>query len=383
MEIGDILHHLVSSCPCAGALSVSCGPLAVDGPAVYAHQRQRFTVYLQSVATDNEMNETTTTNIQDTKWRLQPVGTKEAWPFNQMPLRVEVNKGGKDRTGEDDKYYYGSLYVPFDTRLGNTTDAAFTLTGSPSDGTLADPGSATMASVSQYNEMGNPQFVPAAWPVVLRTNIDKNYIVLKNADETDYAKKYFVNMYLPNNAPTVISGALETIKLSGKYLEEQMGADAAHTIMVFGLPFSPVEGHNTHEYDKTKQVGFFTNDNWARETSPGYKAHNDSYPSTASVASHSERNNKYVYHNKIYYVFDKAYSAPAAPRYAIAIFDDIEEEDEPIEDTATESYPWPCDVYDTQGRLVAKDETPETLRKNYPFLPRGIYIFAGRKIVVR
>ena len=51
--------------------------------------------------TDNEMVEigdhyTTDglNGIQDTKWLLQPVGTKEEWPYNEMPLRVEVQKGG-------------------------------------------------------------------------------------------------------------------------------------------------------------------------------------------------------------------------------------------------------------------------------------------------
>lgn len=350
--------------------------------------------YSLSIDDDNELNQTDGTNIQDTKWLLQPVGIREEWPYNEMPLRVEVNKGGKDRSGNDDKYYYGSLYVPFDTRLGNTTDAAFTLTGSVTDGSLSKPGSTTMASVSQLNEMGNPQFVPAAWPVVIRTNNANNKVKLVNTGHTDSspnvyaAERHYVNMYIPNVTPTTVTGAIANIKLKGEYLEQQHEVDASKTYMVFGLPFQPAGvgavSHNSHEYDYTKQVGFFTNDNWARETAPTKKAHTGSYPNSGEatlVATHSERNNKYLYHNKIYYVLDKSYSAPA--RYSIAIFDETGIEELPFFDEVTDDVPWPCDVYDLQGRKVASRETPATLRLNHPGLPKGVYIFAGRKMIIR
>ena len=183
--------------------------------------------YSLSIAANNELNQTSA-DIQDTKWLLQPVGIREEWPYNEMPLRVEVNKGGKDRSGNDDKYYYGSLYVPFDTRLGNTTDAAFTLTGTVTDGSLSKPGSTTMASVSQLNEMGNPQFVPAAWPVVIRTNNANNKVKLVNTGHTDSspnvyaAERHYVNMYIPNVTPTTVTGAIANIKLKGEYLEQTL-----------------------------------------------------------------------------------------------------------------------------------------------------------------
>lgn len=367
--------------------------------------------YSLSIAADNELNQTDGTDIQDTKWLLQPVGIREEWPYNEMPLRVEVNKGGVDRSGNEDKYYYGSLYVPFDTRLGNTTDAAFTLTGSVTDGTLSDPGTTTMASVSQLNEMGNPQFVPANWPVVLRSNNDKNSIALKNTDGTDYATKHYVNMYIPNVTPTVISGAISSIKLSGEYLEQTLTDDDIDSktgnsswsngryVMVFGLPFHPAGvgdvAHDNHEYDTSKQVGFFTNDNWAREEAPTKKAHIGSYPNSGDndlVATHSERDNKYVYHNKIFYVLDKAYAAPSVKQfsYSIAIFDGdelLEEQQQPEEQEAFDdteaSDPWPCDVFDLQGRRVAVNETPQTLRHNHPGLPKGVYIFGHKKVIVK
>lgn len=343
--------------------------------------------YSLSIAANNELNQTSA-DIQDTKWLLQPVGIREEWPYNEMPLRVEVNKGGVDRSGNDDKYYYGSLYVPFDTRLGNTTDAAFTLTGTVTDGSLSDPGSTTMASVSQLNEMGNPQFVPAAWPVVIRTNNANNKVKLVNTGHTDSspnvyaAERHYVNMYIPNVTPTTVSGAIANIKLKGEYLEQQHAVDASKTYMVFGLPFEPAGDHDvSHEYDTSKQVGFFTNDNWARETYSGFKPHTGSYPSTATVATHSERNNKYLYHNKIYYVLDKSYSAPA--RYSIAIFDETGIEEQPLFDEVTDDVPWPCDVYDLQGRKVASHETPATLLLNHPGLPKGVYIFGGRKMIIK
>jgi hypothetical protein len=378
------------------------------------HHRYRITCH-----TDNEMVEIgdhhdtdgSINGIQDTKWCLQPVGIHEEWPYNEMPLRVEVQKGGvknRDLTGDDltaesnkDTNYYGTLYVPFDTRLGNTTDAAFTLTTDPTEwGTTTTPNRVTMSSVSRLNEMGNPQFVPANWPVVIRSG-NPGTASLKNQDDTDYATKRYVNMYIPNVTPTVIPAAASEIKLKGQYLEQkltstELGADpSTKTIMVFGLPFEPAGNggvsHNSHEYDTKQQVGWFTNDNWAREDAPTKKAHIGSYPDigngTLVAADASERSNKYVYHNKIYYVLNSSYSGSAPSKFNVAIFDDDEaapQDDEPIQETVTKkNVPWPCRVYDLQGRLVAEYETPQTLRKNFPQLLPGIYIFGDRRVVVK
>lgn len=366
--------------------------------------------YSISMCADNELNETSA-SIQDTKWLLQPVGVHEEWPYNEMPLRVEVNKGGVKNyalTGADltapenqDNNYYGTLYVPFDTRLSNTTDAAFTLTNTPTNwGTTTEPGKVTMASVSRLNEMGNPQFVPAKWPVVLRTS-DKNKVVtLVNEGHTEnnpkvYAERHYVNMYIPNVTPTTISGVLDDIKLSGQYLEQTLTGVDDKTIMVFGLPFAD---HNVgadndalhHEYARTtKQVGWYTNDNWARENAPTKKAHKGSYPDigdgTLVATDASERDNKYVYHNKVYYVLD---SGSSGAKFNIAIFEEEweteKEDDGPIDESVGKKrVPWPCDVYDLQGRRVAENETPETLRRNNPSLPKGVYIFVGKKVVIK
>lgn len=361
--------------------------------------------------------------VQDTKWLLQPVGMREEWPYNQMPLRVEVQQGGvrnqdlytsagylamndakKDEAHEanKDQYYYGSLYVPFDTRLANTTDAAFTLTN---DAT-ANTGQVTMQSLSQLNGMGNPQYVPAAWPVILRTN-RPNSVKLMNqpvgeALAKEYATRHYVNMYLPYSEPqTGLEDEKATIKLRGEYLERTLddtymrtkeGNDeytlTGKSIMVFGIPFvnhtvgSADEDVAHHEYDAYKRVGWYTNDNWERENYSGYKAHAASYAAagtTGTVATDAQRSNLYVYHNKVYYPYTLK---PATAReHIVALFD--EEPDGDDGGISGGDVPWPCDVYDLAGRRVAENETPQTLRKNHPALPKGVYIFAGRKVVVK
>jgi hypothetical protein len=165
--------------------------------------------------------------------------------------------------------------------------------------------------------------------------------------------------------------------------------------MVFGLPYvehvlgtDANEAH--HEYNSNKQVGWYTNDNWWREDYSGYKAHSGSYSaataSPGTVATDAQRSNLYVYHNKVYYPYDKITSTPAREHF-IAIFDDefdMEQEDKPIDKSVGKKHtPWPCNVYDLQGRLIAEDETPETLRRNNPSLKPGVYIFGTVKVVVR
>ena len=146
--------------------------------------------------------------------------------------------------------------------------------------------------------------------------------------------------------------------------------------MVFGLPFAAP--HSSHEYNTQKQVGWYTNENWARENAP---------TADARTATDAERSNKYVYHNRVYLLISEP-APPAPSRHIVALFDGEQEEeiqfeeDRPI-DEATGNVPWPCDVYDLQGRRVAENETPQTLRKNHPRLRKGVYMFGGHKVVVR
>jgi hypothetical protein len=269
-----------------------------------------------------------------------------------------------------------------------TTDAAFTAIHNPNvttSGTDAT-GTITMTSLSQLNNMGNPQYVPATWPVVLRTSLPGT-VTMKNQDNTNFATRHYINMYLPYDAPQGLAKPTD-MKLEGEYLEQTLST--SQHIMVFGLPFkdhangSDAESSH-HEYDPTKRVGFYTNDNWNREGYSDYKAHAANYPSTATVAADDQRSNIYVYHNKAYL----PYTLPSPSRqttraYVVALFDGEEPEDHTIDDDVTgRNVPWPCEVYDLQGRRVAENETPATLRKNHPALSKGVYIFGGLKVVVK
>lgn len=244
-------------------------------------------------------------------------------------------------------------------------------------------GKVTMSSVSQHNDMGNPQYVPANMPVVLRTDNPGSF-VQKNQDGSTYATRHFINMYLPYDRPMGITANINA-DLHGEYLEQALTtegldkrpATSTKKVMVFGLPFQAHDGENSHKYNYNKQVGFYTNENWARQDAP-----------TADLrsATDAQRNNRYVYHNKIYYIY--AGTSGARQLHIVALFDgedDIEfQEDRPIDETVTgENVPWPCDVYDLQGRRVAENETPKTLRKNHPSLLKGVYIFGGHKVIVR
>ena len=164
--------------------------------------------------------------------------------------------------------------------------------------------------------------------------------------------------------------------------------------MVFGLPFKDhSKEHNDevaahHEYDTYKQVGFFTNDNWAREDHSELKAHADSYAAagtTGSVATDAEtggkleRNNKYVYHNKIYYLYTPPAVSPS--RYSVILFDE-DSIDEPQEEPITDLSAFRWGVYDLSGRLLRTKEAVMngTWRRH---LPPGMYIVNGRKVPVK
>ena len=425
-----------------------------------ANHRYRITIH-----TDNELKEigdsygTTDEDywqlsdinygIQDTKWLLQPVGVQTQWPYNQMPLSVRVNAGGQKPNSSDgsglpgdgnkDNNYYASLYVPFDTRLAKTTDAAFTnVREAPA------PYAVQLTSVSQLNNMGNPQFIPAGWPVVIRSSSPVTTITKE--DGSTVASAPHVDLYIPNDVPTSIPESYERIHLYGEYLEQTLTeahitertndaaknaairttiADGRQNVMVLGLPFMQESYKSTwnesgnlgspayYAYNEDGAVGFYTNENWHRgywtddseltETASAATADafallsqadkgkkEQSHWTTARNATFAQRSNKYVYHNKVYYVhdYDTSEAAPAKPRLVLLFDDEPETPDtpeEPEEPDAlnTTDRPWPCDVYDLQGRRVARNETPEGLRRNHPGLPKGVYIFGHKKVIVK
>jgi hypothetical protein len=87
-------------------------------------------------------------------------------------------------------------------------------------------------------------------------------------------------------------------------------------------------------------------------------------------------------------VLSSSYSGSAPSKFNVAIFDDEgdwdEEDDKPIkESVGNKNTPWPCRVYDLQGRRIAEHESPETLLINHPSLEPGVYIFGDRKVIVK
>ena len=397
-----------------------------------ANHRYRVTIH-----TNNEMMEIGDTydataghwtglGIQDTKWLLQPVGTKTQWPYNEVPLRLEVQKGeqksGTDSEGNDVYNYYASLYVPFDTRLSNTTDVAFTLDQAPkatgeTEGSKGQQ-SVTLRSLALLNNMGNPQFIPGGWPVVIRSSSPKASTI--NSVNGKPETRHYVELYLPNVEPTSIpesKAKIDAAGLKGSYLERSLTAtdvpgltmsgeyplSSTNTVMVFGQPFEEKTGDETTTagavtyYAHTDEApGFCTNENWWRGhygTTQVDATSNDGTLSTAFLAnSHGtetatkqQRSNTYVYHNKVFLIYEA--STSVAPRYMPTRFggedDNDEDDDRDIEEGVTNKAPWPCDVYDLQGRKVATNETPSTLLQNHPSLSKGVYIFGGRKVIVK
>lgn len=337
--------------------------------------------YRVTIHTQNEMKEIGDHSdehgidgVQDTKWLLQPVGMPGAeWPYQApMPLRLEVQRGGTTATGATDNNFYASLYMPFDTRLNSTVDVAFTLLGEPNEVSKT----LRMGSVSTINNMGNPQFVPASWPVIVRTANPKGGTKKEESDGTvtwtprtlddGTTGKWYTELYLPNSQPTVIADNGINPNLRGQYLEQQLTDGTADgSVMVFGLPYK--DGKGGHKYDRTDseygRVGFYKNDNWWRDNTED-----------------DQRSNLYVWHNRVYYVHG---AGSPAPQVLGVVFDDEDEEDPNIQDELKPNVPWPCDVYDLQGRKVATDETPQTLLKSHPTLLKGVYIFGGRKVIVK
>ena len=374
--------------------------------------------------------------IQDTKWLLQPVGVQTEWPYNQMPLSVRVNKGGQKPdtgtgkgNGTEDNNYYASLYVPFDTRLAKTIDAAFTNTRETPSGK-----GITLQSVSQLNNMGNPQFIPAGWPVVLRTSQPVTSITKEDGTAMESAPH--VDLYLPNTTTTDIPESFAKINLYGEYLEKELtdtDIDAKtndsnkasairrtvdndkKNIMVVGLPFKQNGSNNVYgdanksrdyyAYETDDAVGFYTNENWQRGYFPlpageangvatatafealsesNQSAEEQSHWATARKATKQQRDNKYVYHNKVYYVHNVRPAGGIAETkgdYYYFLFDDEEYEEQPMEEGVDPEVP-NTGVYDLSGRLVKTKEAVMngTWRRN---LKPGVYIVNGRKMTVR
>lgn len=269
----------------------------------------------------------TTGELQDyTKWCMEPA--------NGSGLLLTLNSGG-------DNYYYATFYAPYDVTLPSTATAYIC---NAWDTEIIHP-----VSIGQT--------IPAGTPAIIRSTAAGP-----------------ITLTLPGTASSSTSCVF-----SGKYLEQLLSTEitASDKIYSFGLSItglnlttdSGTDNGRVHGTDVTKAtsgVGFYLNANPNKETDPSQALWT--------------KNNRYVYHNKIYY---RAPSSPAKPDLTRSIdfipvrFDD--DDAEPI----SEKEDWMPEsgdnrIYDLQGRCVATADEVEDGSWRHRLSP-GIYVINGKK----
>lgn len=310
---------------------------------------------------------------ESARWCMKPVQKTATAGNGEMELRVSTHNGG-------DGYYYTTFCAPYDVLLTDATkDFAYvippgewpTITPPETDGTMHPK------KIGQYNtaENGCPedyrnnnQFIPAGTPVIIRTKSTIGYVTLA----------------LPTTTPSNPVSCL----FSGKYLE-QMLPHGSDYVYAFGLPYTGTFTEDANFATNgiitasapaaDKGVGFYKNANFYHE---------------GKEFKPWDRNNKYVYANKIYY---RAGSSGASARgmtrssveFIPVIFDDLfveteeygREQQEDEEVTERREYVGDGCVYDMQGRRVATEEQVIDGTWKQRVSP-GIYIINGKKISV-
>ena len=319
-----------------------------------------------------DLKMTHNTHTDHAKWCMQPVQQSATKGVNELPLKLNLNKGG-------DGYYYATFCAPFDVLLTDAAnDAAFICK-------VWDTEILHLKKVGKYNTeangcpaayKGSNQFVPAGTPVIIRST------------------KTSVTMALPSKEPstTLANHFKSTNIFSGVYLEqllEEEKKEVSNDVYTFGLPLkgtvtkhadyalggSDNNGRLTISLPQSEEtgIGFYTNANYNRETA-------------ADMGSWIP-NNRYVYANKIFYRSGVDPGASArrqtrSPDFIPVVFDDDdEEEDDPIGESLLQR-PHDNRVYDLLGRCVASGEevVNGTWRRK---VASGIYILNGRKIYVK
>ena len=288
----------------------------------------------------------------DAKWCIEPA--------DMQGLKVVTHDGG-------DGYFYTTLYVPFDVELpadeGTNKYNAYICTD-------WDPKILRPKKVGDYNvapHAGSNKFIPAGTQVIIRTTDNTGSVALK----------------LPSNSP---GSRLSSCIFEGKYLEQLLDEEITETKKnyAFGLPINGytltttsgssngVIGNIINKDPEDKGVGFYLNATPNKE---------DDYWTP---------NNRYVLHNKIYYLYN---SSPAPTRgidFVPVVFDDDAEDNEfstgvsgiKEDGNGEDRRGYDNRVYDLQGRCVATEEQVKdgTWRMN---VKPGIYIFNGKKVFVR
>lgn len=282
----------------------------------------------------------------DAKWCMQPVQKEETAKMNEMPLMVATNNGGDD-------YYYTTFYAPFDVLLpedkigtNDTTYYAYICKKWYDEGVNPTP-------VPAAGGHAEGKFVPAATPVIIRTN-----------DNSDY-----IQLTLPSAEPTE---STLTCVLSGQYLEQKMGA--GNVVYSMGVPFVSTVTMDSETGDITAEipekdntnVGFYINANPNKELN--------------TKESLWLRNNRYVLHNKAYY---RESAGPAqAPKHTnntqfVPV--NFGEGDEEQPEESKQIFTGLTGVYDIMGRKVASEAEAKDGSWQQRLAP-GIYIVGGEKI---
>jgi hypothetical protein len=284
-----------------------------------------------------------------------------------MALTATTNNGG-------DENYYTTFCAPFDVLLTNEKDEAFIL---PTGGwpTITPPETKAVIhpkKIGQYNTVangcpvdyrGNNQFIPAGTPVIIRTKNTGGEITMALPSPTST---------LPSAVPCVFSG---------EYLEQMLAQSSTDYVFVFGRPYT-----HSNEFRYDKESGIVTPAGLEVDKGVGFYINASNDRESSATRTMWTRNNKYVYGNKIYYLYTPppggSRELTRSPEFIPVVFDDDEgEEDEPIEESLRQQVFNGC-VYDLQGRCVATEEMVKdgTWRHN---LTHGIYILNGKKIYVK
>ena len=352
--VGNTTSHAAEMTETVGdATSFDIVDIGAGVVALQQNEGDNFLKYDQtSKKFDLKFNNTAST-VESARWCMKPVqkGTKAG--NGEMGLRVGANNGG-------DNYYYTTFYAPFDVLLtAEKSDTAWVV---PTGGWSTDVMHPKM--IGEYNTAdnscpedyrGSNQFIPAGTPVIIRATSGN------------------VTMALPNATP---SDPIETC-LSGKYLEQMLDQDADNLVYVLGrsythsgdFGYTPGTGVVIPaglEFDKG--VGFYKNANTNRESN--------------ETKALWERNNKYVYANKIYYRAEPGGGGSSREftrgiEFIPVIFDVDVEGDEEAGNGQQQMVGDGC-IYDLMGRKVASREQVEDGSWRTQLTP-GIYILNGKK----
>ncbi len=329
--------------------------------ALQQHGGSNFLKYAQNTKKYDLKYDSESATVESARWCMKPVQKSTTKGNGEMPLTVTTKNGGDD-------YYYTTFYAPFDALLTSTNDVAY-IVPSGKWPTITPPATTAVFHPKKIGTVNtgiyadNDQFIPAGTPVIIRT---------KNTGGE-------VTMALPNTTP---SPAPVSCVFSGQYLEQMLTQSSSEYVFVFGRSYTHSDGFTYNEstgevtpagLEFDKGVGFYKNANTNRESNP--------------TKTLWERNNKYVYGNKVYYYAGNisGYSLNIDfenTEYIPVLFDDQGVKDMDLQPDGTMRLRINDGrAYDIQGRCVATEqEVSDGSWLNN--VASGMYIVNGKKFVI-